>query len=98
MLQTTQAFLACRDCGQIHLRPDRLPTGRWLLCRRCGRRLWRSPPGTLDRSLAYAAAALILFGLANGFALFQIGFAGGHLDGMIISAAIQLTRYNTAIA
>jgi paraquat-inducible protein A len=98
MLQTTQAFLACRDCGQIHVLPDRLPTGRWLLCRRCGRRLWRSPPGTLDRPLAYAAAALILFGLANGFALFQIGFAGRHLDGMILSGAIQLTRYNTAIA
>jgi paraquat-inducible protein A len=52
----------------------------------------------LDRPLAYAAAALILFGLANGFALFQIGFAGRHLDGMITSGAIQLTRYNTAIA
>jgi paraquat-inducible protein A len=52
----------------------------------------------LDRPLAYAAAALILFGLANGFALFQIGFTGRHLDGMIISGAIQLTRYNTAIA
>ena len=63
MLQTTQAFLACRDCGQIHVLPDRLPTGRWLLCRRCGRRLWRSPTGTLDRPLAYAAAALILFGI-----------------------------------
>jgi paraquat-inducible protein A len=98
MLQTTQAFLACRDCGQIHVLPDRLPTGRWLLCRRCGRRLWRSPPGTLDRPLAHAAAALILFGLANGFALFQIGFAGRHLDGMIITGAIQLARYNTAIA
>ena len=98
MSQITQAVLACRDCGQIHLLPDRLPTDRWLLCRRCGGRLWRSPPGTLDRPLAYAAAAIILFGLVNTFALFEIGFAGDHRSGMIISGAIQLTRYSTAIA
>jgi paraquat-inducible protein A len=98
MSQITQAVLACRDCDQIHLLPDRLPTDRWLLCRRCGRRLWRSPPGTLDRPLAYAAAAIILVGLANGFTLFEIGLAGDHRSGTIISGAIQLTRYSTAIA
>jgi uncharacterized paraquat-inducible protein A len=98
MSQITQIFLACRDCGQIHLLPDRLPTDRWLLCRRCGRRLWSSPPGTLDRPLAYIAAAMILFGVANGSALFEIGFAGDHRSGMIISGAIHLTRYSTAIA
>ncbi|MGC1887544.1 MAG: paraquat-inducible protein A, partial [Stellaceae bacterium] len=94
----TQVFLACRDCGQIHSVTDRLPTDRWLLCRRCGRRLWRSPLGTLDRPLAYAAAAIILFGLVNTFALFEIGFVGDHRSGMIISGAIQLTRYSPAIA
>ncbi|MGA7260315.1 MAG: paraquat-inducible protein A [Stellaceae bacterium] len=98
MSRNTQVFLACRDCGQIHSVTDRLPTDRWLLCRRCGRRLWRSPLGTLDRPLAYAAAAIILFGLVNTFALFEIGFVGDHRSGMIISGAIQLTRYSPAIA
>src|SRR5712671_1083945 len=93
MSRSTQVFFACRDCGQIHSVSDRLPTDRWLLCRRCGRRLWRSPRGALDRPLAYVAAAMILFGLVNGFALFEIGLAGDRRSGMI-----QLTRYSTAIA
>src|SRR5207302_2723243 len=67
-------------------------------CAGCGRRLWRSPRGALDRPLAYVAAAMILFGLVNGFALFEIGLAGDRRSGMITSGAIQLTRYNTAIA
>jgi paraquat-inducible protein A len=98
MSQITPVFIACRDCGQIHSLPDRLPTDRWLLCRRCGRRLWRSPRGAFDRPLAHVATAIILFGLVNGFALFEIGFAGDRRSGMIMSGAIQLTRYSTAIA
>ena len=34
----------------------------------------------------------------NTFALFEIGFVGDHRSGMIISGAIQLTRYSPAIA
>ena len=94
MSRITQLFLACRDCGQIHSVSNRLPTDRWLLCRRCGRRLWRSPRGALDRPLAYVAAAMILFGLVYGFALFEIGLAGDRRSGMIMSGAIQLTRYS----
>jgi uncharacterized paraquat-inducible protein A len=41
---------------------------------------------------------MILFGLVNGFALFEIGLAGDRRSGMIMSGAIQLTRYSTAIA
>src|ERR1700730_758202 len=98
MLQSTQLFLACRDCGQIHSVSNRLPTDHWLLCRRCGRRLWRSPRGALDRSAAYVAAAMILFGSANGLTLFEITFVGDHRNGMIISGVIQLTRYSTGIS
>jgi uncharacterized paraquat-inducible protein A len=52
----------------------------------------------LDRPLAYTVAVIILFGLATGFALFEISFLGDHRSGMIMSGAIQLTRYSTAIA
>jgi paraquat-inducible protein A len=41
---------------------------------------------------------MILFGLASGLTLFEISFLGDHRSGMIISGAIQLTRYSTAIA
>src|SRR5690349_3296302 len=93
----THLLLACRDCGQLHQISLRILDDRWLLCRRCGRRLWRSPPGTLHRPLAYAAAAIILFGLANTFALFDISFFGDHRAGLIVSGAVQLTRLDAAI-
>jgi hypothetical protein len=41
---------------------------------------------------------MILFGLANGLTLFEISFVGDRRSGMIISGAIQLTRYSTAIS
>jgi hypothetical protein len=37
------------------------------------------------------AAAMILFGLANGLTLFEISFVGDHRNAMIISGAIQLS-------
>src|ERR1700739_199586 len=98
MSRSTRVFFACRDCGQIQSVSDRLPTDRWLLCRRCGRRLWRSPRGALDRPLACAAAAMMLCGLANALTLFEISPLGDRRNGMIISGAIQLTRYSTAIS
>jgi paraquat-inducible protein A len=41
---------------------------------------------------------MILFGLANGLTLFEISFVGDRRSGMIISGAIQLTRYSAAIS
>jgi hypothetical protein len=43
MSRSTRVFFACRDCGQIHSVSGQLPTDRWLLCRRRGRRLWAFP-------------------------------------------------------
>jgi uncharacterized paraquat-inducible protein A len=94
----TPVLFACRDCGQIHRVPAPPLTNRWLLCRRCGRRLWRSPRRGLDHPFAYATGAIILFLIANGFALFEIGFAGDHRSGLIISGAVQLTRYDAGVA
>jgi paraquat-inducible protein A len=91
-------LFACRDCGQIHRVPTPPLTNRWLLCRRCGRRLWRSPRRGLDRPFAYATGAIVLFLIANGFTLFEIGFAGDHRSGLIISGAVQLTRYDAGVA
>src|SRR6202047_3377778 len=94
----TPVLFACRDCGQIHRVPAPPLTNRWLLCRRCGRRLWRSPRRGLDHPFAYATGAIILFLIANVFALFEIGFAGDHRSGLIISGAVQLSRYDAGVA
>jgi paraquat-inducible protein A len=94
----TPVLFACRDSGQIHRVPTPPLTNRWLVCRRCGRRLWRSPRRGLDHPFAYAIGAIILFLIANGFGLFEISFASDHRSGLIISGAVQLTRYDAGVA
>jgi paraquat-inducible protein A len=94
----TPALFACRDCGQIHQVPVPKLTNRWLRCRRCGRRLWRSPTGGLDRPLAYAAAAIILFALASTFALFEISLAGDRRSGLLMTGAVHLIAYGGGLA
>ncbi len=94
----TEALLACRDCGQIHR--ARAPTRRqgWLLCRRCGGRLWRLQAAGLVVPLAFAATAAILFFIANMLPLFEISLAGDRRSGTIASGAVALLRYGGGVS
>jgi len=58
-------LIACHDCDLLHRLPER-KTGL-LLCSRCGAVLRRQKPDTVERSLAWTTAALILFILSNSF-------------------------------
>jgi paraquat-inducible protein A len=97
-LGMTEILLACRDCGQIHRACAGLPRRRWLLCRRCGARLWRVPAVGLAAPLAFAATAAILFLLANTFPLFEISLAGNRRSGLIASGAVALARYGGGVS
>ncbi len=94
----TGALLACRDCGQIHrARADSLRQG-WLLCRRCGARLWRLQTAALIVPLAFATTAVILFLLANLMPLFQVGLAGERSSGTIASGVVALVGYGGGVS
>jgi paraquat-inducible protein A len=60
------AFIACHDCDLIH-RIKPLPVKGAANCIRCGAVLYKHKPNSLDRTLAFAIAGLILFILANSF-------------------------------
>ena len=60
------AFIACHECDVIH-RIKPLPGKGAAHCTRCGAVLYKHKPNSLDRTLAFALAALILFVLANSF-------------------------------
>jgi len=60
------AFIACHDCDLVH-RIKALPAKGAAVCIRCGAVLYKHKPNSLDRTLAFALAALILFVLANSF-------------------------------
>ena len=94
----TDALLACRDCGQIHrARAETLRHG-WLLCRRCGARLWRLQTAALVVPLAFAATAAILFLLANLTPLFAVGLAGERSSGTIASGVVALVDYGGGVS
>jgi paraquat-inducible protein A len=94
----TDTLLACRDCGQIHRADAGLLRRGWLLCRRCGARLWRLPAIGLAAPLAFAATATILWVLANAFPLFEVNLAGDRRSSLISSGAVALIRYGGGIS
>ena len=59
-------FIACHECDVIH-RIKPLPAKGAAHCIRCGAVLHKHKPNSLDRTLAFALAGLILFILANSF-------------------------------
>jgi paraquat-inducible protein A len=60
------SFIACHDCDLIH-HLKTLPSRGAAHCIRCGAVLYKHKPNSLDRTLAFAFAGLILFILANSF-------------------------------
>ena len=60
------AYIACHECDVIH-RIKPLAGKGAAHCIRCGAVLYKHKPNSLERTLAFAAAGLILFILANSF-------------------------------
>jgi paraquat-inducible protein A len=68
-------IVACPDCDLLQ-RVSSLPPGGTACCVRCGLALGSNKPGSLDRTMALAVAALIAFLLANMEPLMEVSFAG----------------------
>ena len=61
-----ESLIACHECDVIH-RIKPLPGKGGAHCIRCGAVLYKHKPNSLERTLAFAVAGLILFILANSF-------------------------------
>lgn len=59
-------LMACHECDLIH-RIKPLPRKGVANCIRCGSVLHRDKPNSIERTLAYSLAGLVLFVLANSF-------------------------------
>lgn len=68
-------IVACPDCDLLQRVPA-LPPGGTARCARCGLALGSNRPGSLDRSMALAAAALMAFLFANMEPLMRISVSG----------------------
>jgi len=60
------SFIACHECDVVHSIKT-LPERGAAHCIRCGAVLYKHKPNSLERTLAFAIAGLILFILANSF-------------------------------
>jgi paraquat-inducible protein A len=83
------ALIACHDCDLLQ-RERVLPPGGVARCGRCGAELYRNRPDTLERALAYTLAALVLFGLANGFSIVGLEVGGDLVQTTLFGAVRSL--------
>lgn len=80
-------FIACHDCDLLQKEIELKP-GCTASCSRCGAVLYRNATDSIDRTLAYALAACVLFVVANAFPIFSIE-AQGDRTGINLYGAVS---------
>jgi paraquat-inducible protein A len=83
------SFIACHDCDLIH-RINPLPAKGTANCIRCGAVLYQHKPDSLDRTLAFAMAGLILFILANSFPFLGLRIGAQVRETTLITGIYEL--------
>ena len=88
-------LVACEDCDLLH-RLGEVPEGDTARCGRCGCVLRRHPRNGLERTLALALAAAVLFIVANCFPFLAFEMKGQITETTLVSGAIDLYQQGKA--
>ncbi len=83
------SLIACHECDLIH-RINALPAKGTAICIRCGAVLYKHKPNSLDRTLAFAMAGLILFILANSFPFLGLKIGAQFRETNLITGIYEL--------
>ncbi len=83
--------VACPDCDLLQRVPA-LPRGGSARCPRCGRKVAANKAGSLDRSMALAFAALIVFVIANAEPLMTLSIKGFKSTTTILGGVTEMWR------
>jgi paraquat-inducible protein A len=83
------SLIACPDCDLMQRLPD-LPVGAVARCPRCDCELWRRRADSLDRTLAFAVAAAILYVVAQSVPMLGLSAVGHQASTTVIQGAEQL--------
>src|SRR4051812_30840908 len=83
------ALIACHECDLLQ-REGTLPEGGKALCVRCGALLYRSHPRSVERTLAFALAAIVLFAVANLFPIVSLELQGQRVNATLYGAVNAL--------
>ena len=82
-------LIACQACDLLQRRVE-LPVGGRARCPRCGEVLYRNRPNSIERTLAFALAGVILFLVANTFPFLSLEIQGQVTQTTLWSGAQQL--------
>lgn len=83
------AALACHECDLLQTEP-RLAPGETAHCARCGALLARNPPDSIDRTLALACTAAVLYVIANVYPLVGLKMQGQAVELTLVDALYRL--------
>lgn len=86
----------CHDCGLLQRVPTPPPGGA-ARCARCGALLLRHHADTLNRSLALALAALVLYLVAMAYPFLEVRIQGQPIDTTLFSAVSNLYAADYAL-
>jgi paraquat-inducible protein A len=82
-------LVGCPDCDLLQRLPL-LAAGASARCPRCDRELWRRRDDSLDRTLALALAALVLYAIANCVPMLGLNAVGRSAFTTVLGGAQQL--------
>ena len=82
-------LVACPDCDLVQRRPD-LAADEAARCPRCDRELWRRRRDSLDRTLALAIAAALLYVVANSVPMLGLSAVGHQASTTVFGGARHL--------
>lgn len=83
------SMIACHECDLIH-HAKPLPKGGSAICRRCGAVLFSDKPDSLNRTLSYTIAGLILFVISNGYPFLTLKVEGQFQETTLFGGVHQL--------
>lgn len=93
---TDAPLIACHECDLLQYEIG-LPPGGVARCRRCGAKLYRSHPDSLDRTLAITVGAALLFAIANSFPILTLQLQGQSVAATLYGAVTAIYDQNMAI-
>lgn len=85
---STDQFMACHECDCLHP-VKRLKHGEVAQCVRCGAVLYQQRYDSLNRSLAFALAGLVMFVLANLFPLLTFEMEGRSQSNRLLDGSFE---------
>ncbi len=85
------ALIACPDCDLLQRLPE-LEAGAVARCVRCQTPLWRHKIDSLDRTLALAVTAAILFAIANTVPMLGLSVLGREASTTVFGGVLAMWR------